>query len=325
MVRSVLGLVLFVGLVSAAVGDDKDPVKEKLFAAKQAYDAELKLFRKQGAEWFDKREDAARNDGNKKLVDQIKEERATFDETGELPKAAPAALRQKSATAKKTLDAAYSEAVKQYTKARKDPEAAAVEAEWKSFGTRTNSVDLLALVDTKVHAVLGDWKRDGESLVGVSGEKQARLQLPYEPGEEYDVAVRCKRVAGDDCFCLGLVVGGHQVLAQFDSLPGQGYLSGLDLVDMKSVGDNATTVKGQFLKLNQYSTLAYSVRSGKIDVSVNGKSIISYRGKFDSLSLHETAQIPNEKALFLFVGGKTSFQFDRVVVTPIKGRGKILK
>lgn len=116
------------------------------------------------------------------------------------------------------LEAAYSQAVKDYVKAKKDTEAAAVEAEWMTFANGTTSatgtsVDLLALVDTKAHTVSGEWKKDKKSLAGAApGNKSARLPLQYEPGEEYDLEVKCKRGAGGDSLCVGLVAGGRQVL-----------------------------------------------------------------------------------------------------------------
>src|SRR6266545_2641653 len=125
---------LIVVVLSCAAGaDDKDPVKEKLFAAKVAYDAEMSQYRKQAGEWFDRREEVARKAGDKMLVDQIKVERKTFDEDGELPKNVPAAIPQKQQSAKKALEGAYAQAVKEYLRAKKDDEAAAVEAEWKGF------------------------------------------------------------------------------------------------------------------------------------------------------------------------------------------------
>jgi hypothetical protein len=195
MIRSAVVLAFFGVAVCLSQADDRDPVKEKLFAAKVAYDGEMRQYRTQAGDWFDKREETARKDGNKKLVDQIKAERKAFDEDGELPKGAPADIQQKPALAKKALEAAYAEAVKDYTKAKKDVEAAAVEEAWKAFKD-AGKVDLLAIVDPKVHALSGDWKKDGATLVGTSVDKSARLQLPYEPGEEYDIEVKCKRVTG---------------------------------------------------------------------------------------------------------------------------------
>jgi hypothetical protein len=112
---------------------DKDPVKEKLFAARVAYDTETREFRKQVGEWFDKREAAARKAGDKKAIDQRKMDRKAFDADGELPRSAPAAMSQKQDKARKALESAYAEAVKTYIKAKKDDLAAAVEKERDNF------------------------------------------------------------------------------------------------------------------------------------------------------------------------------------------------
>ena len=146
-------LLASVVLLSAAVtasrsADEKDPIKDKLFTAKVAYDKEMSAFRKAATEWFDKREEVARKAGDKKTVDQIKTEREAFDGEGELPKTAPPALKQQPAAARKTLEAAYTQAVKDYVKAKKDDAAAAVEKELDTF-RRT---------DAKTAALLGTWK-----------------------------------------------------------------------------------------------------------------------------------------------------------------------
>jgi hypothetical protein len=65
-----------------------DPVKEKLDAAKAAYEAALEKYRASACDWFDKRERAARARGDKKSVDRIAEERQAFEEKDELPETA---------------------------------------------------------------------------------------------------------------------------------------------------------------------------------------------------------------------------------------------
>jgi hypothetical protein len=96
MIRSLCTVVLLVGTTYFGLAQDKDPVAEKLGAAKVAYEAELKNYRKEITEWFDKREEAARKDGNKKLVDQIKAERAAFEESGETPKGLAERMRTRN-------------------------------------------------------------------------------------------------------------------------------------------------------------------------------------------------------------------------------------
>src|SRR5262249_19835934 len=144
------------------------------------------------------------------------------------------------------------------------------------------------------------------------------------PGEEYDVEVKCKRTAGNETFGVGLVAGGRQVLAAIDSWPPD-YLAGLEAVDGKEVKSNVTTVKGQLLKNDQECTLTYSVRKEKIDIAAKGRVVPSFRGEFPRLSLYADYRVPSEKALLLFGGPRSSFLIDRFDVTPVKGKGMIIK
>jgi hypothetical protein len=73
------------GKREAALGND---AKEK------AYQADMAKFRQAVKVYLDKREDFARQNGNKKLVDEIKADRKAFEDRGELPKTMPAALKR---------------------------------------------------------------------------------------------------------------------------------------------------------------------------------------------------------------------------------------
>ena len=329
MVRRTVAVVVLVVCVCAARADEKDPVKEKLAAAKLAYDGEVQQFRKAVGEWLDKRETDARNAGDRKVVEQIKDERKSFED-GELPKGAPNALSQKPAQTKKAMEAAFAEALQAYTKANREDEAAVILEEWQAFSAKpflpkSAAIDLLALIDPKTHTVWGEWKKDGKVLVSVAGGRPPRLQMPYEPGEEYDIEVSCKRVEGNNSFNVGLVAGGRQFLAAFDGWPTQGYMSGLDFVDGKDVRDNPTTLKGPQFENDKNYTLGCSVRSGKIETSINGKVIVSYKGEFKRLSLGTSYRTPSDKALILFLGPHTSYHIDRIMLTPVKGKGTIIK
>ena len=331
MIRPAVVFVVLLGVACAAAGDEKDPVKEKLSKAKAAHDTELQQFRKQADEWFDKREDDARNAGDRKVVDQVKEERKSFADTGELPKTAPNTLSQKPALAKKALESAFAEAVQAYTKANREDEAAVVLEEWQEFSSKATAkpaaIDLLALIDTKTHVIAGKWEKDGKSFLATSTgyPDLARLQLPYEPGEEYDIEATVRRGKGPDYFAFSLVAGGRRVHAAVDTWPSKNFLSGFSEIDGKSFTENGTGVTGQFLKPDADHTVRASVRSEKIELLVNGKVISSYNGDFKGFSVHSDFRVPNEKALAVQIGPGTSYRIDRIVVTPVKGKGKIVK
>lgn len=117
-----------------ARGDDPDPVTAAYQKAKDAHQKELERLRKELLDALQKREDAARNDGNKKLVDQVKAEREAFEAGGALPKIVPTTgYRAGVKSANAGMLAAYKDAVKGYVKAKLDDKAAAAEAELKEF------------------------------------------------------------------------------------------------------------------------------------------------------------------------------------------------
>ena len=114
--------------------------------AKTAYEADVQKYRAAVAAWFDKREDMARKNGDKKAVDQVKSDRLAFEDKGDLPKTAPVVLKSQLASARSALDSAYRIAVREYTKSKRDDEADAVEREWEAFkaeAPRSTKFDLL--------------------------------------------------------------------------------------------------------------------------------------------------------------------------------------
>src|SRR4051812_30878057 len=99
-----LAAVVTMTLVADAQGDD--PIKTKLDKAKTAYASESKKFREEVGAYLDKREEAARKDGNKKLLDQTKEERKAFEERDEVPATTPKMVKQRLTMARAEMEKA---------------------------------------------------------------------------------------------------------------------------------------------------------------------------------------------------------------------------
>jgi hypothetical protein len=173
MARYLIGLVVcFVVANGSQLLAADDPIKAKLDKAKAAYKASLEQYRDAVAKYFDKQEEASRKEGNKKLLDQIKAERTAFQETGDLPRTAPGELKRKLAPARSALESADTAAVREYTKARKDDMATAVEKELEQFKHDGDApwVELFNSKDVKGwHASEGTratWRVTGGTLVG---------------------------------------------------------------------------------------------------------------------------------------------------------------
>jgi len=124
--------VLLCYFTSTTRGAQDDPISTKLDAGKKKYDAAIAKYREEAAASFTKREETARKGGNKKLVDQIKDEVTAFEETGELPLTSTV-LRKSRASAIKQMEDAYSLAIKEYTAAKKDDLATATDKDLKKF------------------------------------------------------------------------------------------------------------------------------------------------------------------------------------------------
>jgi hypothetical protein len=135
MARAVLfalGVVALLGPATRAAEDDL--VKAKLDKAKAVYDAQLDKLCGNLVKSLQDKEEAARKAGNKKLVDQVKTEREAFETRGDLPKSISTAnFTRDCKQARATLELAYTTAIKEYTKAKMDDEAAVVEKDLEAF------------------------------------------------------------------------------------------------------------------------------------------------------------------------------------------------
>jgi hypothetical protein len=125
--------VLFIACVCLVSRADEDPIKAKLDAAEKTHATELKRAQQALLDSFDEREKTARTKGNKKLLDQIKAERAAFTEREECPPTALVKYEQRHSTANGRMIAAYKAAIREYTKAKKDDKASATEISLETF------------------------------------------------------------------------------------------------------------------------------------------------------------------------------------------------
>jgi hypothetical protein len=136
----VLPSLVVVTLVAPA-RDDADPIKGKLDKAKAAFSAEQEKIRQDIGTYLDRREETARKAGDKKAVDLVKAERKAFEDNSELPATAPRVAKQLLVTARAAMERAYSAAVKEFTRAKKDEAAGLVEKEFQAFAKGLDPLD----------------------------------------------------------------------------------------------------------------------------------------------------------------------------------------
>lgn len=132
MYRPLIAAVWLAAILGPAQGAD-DPIGEKLKAAKAAHETEVTEFRKAVTALLDEREVKAREKGNKAEVDRLKAEGQAFVDKGAIPLNVPGALTSAHAASKSRMESAYTSAIKEYTKAKKDDLASKVQEEFDDW------------------------------------------------------------------------------------------------------------------------------------------------------------------------------------------------
>ena len=149
-------------LPSYLAAEDPDPTTARLERARASYQADVERLTSQVEDWFDKREGAARDRGDKPTVDQLKADRATFQQKGILPVGITPGVIQQWASARSKLEDAYRAAIKAYTQAKKDAEATAAEQALVRFRRTATGVTLPEWTRCRV---IGRWRREHDQQV----------------------------------------------------------------------------------------------------------------------------------------------------------------
>ena len=186
------------------------------------------------------------------------------------------------------------------------------------------AIDLLALVDVEKDSVSGKWSREEQTIVSPKAYG-ARLQIPFEPPEEYELVVIAEPLDEPNGLILGQRSGVHRalVLLNFAQAAGQP-LSAIENINGKNVGANATTVARPLFVKNRPSQVVCTVRKKSITVTCDGRELITWNGEPGQLSLSEYWKTPQENVLFLGAYD-CRYRFHRVTLTPLKGEGKPLR
>jgi len=184
-----------------------------------------------------------------------------------------------------------------------------------------NEVDLLALSDPKTCWTTGEWSNDMGKLLGPK-RYGARLQIPYSPPEEYRLVAIVEPLDKPNGLILGQRSGAHRFVTLLNYTPGQEGKSALENVDGRNVG-NETTFTGNVFRKDRLSQVIVTVRRADVTVSVDGRTILSWRGSPDRLSLSDYWKTPDPTALF--VGAyDCRYRFHRLSLETLSGDGRRL-
>lgn len=181
-------------------------------------------------------------------------------------------------------------------------------------GWPEEEIDLLKQTDPTQCWTAGDWTTREGTLVSPKGYG-ARLELPSSPRGAYRWTLIVEPLDTPNGLILGQRSAGHRFVTLLNYLTDGVYLSAIEEIDGRNVG-NETTFAEAIFRQNQLSQVIVTVRKDRVIVSVDGRTLINWEGKADRLSLSDYWETPNESALFLGAYD-CRYRFHRITLEPI--------
>lgn len=166
-----------------------------------------------------------------------------------------------------------------------------------------DAVELLPLIDP-TRAVVGTWQVEpaapgGEPTLLSPKEFGARIEIPHRAPNAYRLTVVVTPLDEPNGLVLGQRAATGRFLALLDFRLGDGRASALENVDGRNVQENPTRVDGAVFRRGRPALVVCTVRDDGVEVQVDGRPIIDWRGDPSRLSLAGYWATPDATALFL--------------------------
>lgn len=199
------------------------------------------------------------------------------------------------------------------------PLASGAEARRDSSASGRPRVDLLRPIDPNKDTIRGLSTLEGKVLLlGTNSQ----VQIPYEAPEAYDLTFVLQRLDLQGKLVVGLASGEHQFDVVLDNFHDGEHRSGLHNLDGRHVVDRDRDVRtGALLNNDAPMTLVYSVRPGKVRVTLDRKEVFSWEGEFKRLAVDARFRVPNRRAFF-FGNAISRFRVTRIELVCVTGRGR---
>lgn len=179
-------------------------------------------------------------------------------------------------------------------------------------------VNLLPLINSRNNAIAGIWTSDAG---GISSDANAtaRLRLPYEPPDQYDLHVEFARKSGNKAVILLLSHAGHS----FGWVMGTGNNSvcGFEMVDGKNATNSPVSVKrGSVLTNGEPCDCLVKVRDDSVAAYMNGQLVCFYKTDYSNLHISHPWSVGDGD--FLGVASDASpTLFEVIEVTEVNAAG----
>ncbi|MBI5819345.1 MAG: hypothetical protein HZA88_10185 [Verrucomicrobia bacterium] len=181
------------------------------------------------------------------------------------------------------------------------------------------AVNLMPLINPDTDAIRGKWSIQAGKLVSDT-EGWARIQIPYEPPEEYDFRIIITRSSGVNDVCQFFSQRGRPAMwiAAVNNT-----FCGFQMVGGKSVTGNQTTVRTEnCLKIGQTATSLLQVRKNGVKAYLDGKLVSQWATDFSDASLDTPFWSMPDKRLLGVGSHKSSFVYHRIELLEITGKGR---
>ena len=211
-----------------------------------------------------------------------------------------------------------------------------VGAKWVGFANATiatpvvtKSIDLLPLVDLKRDVIAGEWSitADGLAVKQLSDwNNEPRIQLPYQPPEEYDFEVEFTSVSGKGHVEQLLSSQSRSFAWLMNSVLQAGIKAGLETIDGTSLisRTDGTVMKPKLLENGptRYRSRV-EVRKRSLRAFLNDERLVDWGGDFNRLDIAKRNALRDTLNLGLAVNDR-GVTFHKIAVREVTGTGKLV-
>ena len=201
--------------------------------------------------------------------------------------------------------------------------------EWDSLDTPGPVAELLSSVNVERDSIEGAWSMAADGLAvmkAVPAENGApRLQLPYEPPEEYDFDLEFTPTAGNGDLKQILCAAGRQFEWTLDSgLANGGRKAGIEDIDGQHIKDRKDgNITREYLLTNgQRYHFRVEVRKDRVCGYLDGEKLLQWAGNYNRLTLPGHSTLRDARHLGLSTWDR-AVTFHKIEVREITGRGKL--
>jgi hypothetical protein len=189
----------------------------------------------------------------------------------------------------------------------------------KQADPTTGFINLLPIIDPAKDTVAGKWSIEKGALVS-SGEGEERIEIPYQPPEEYDYRITFTKT-GTNCVIQILSGMGTSFIWAMDA---KGFFT-FRYLKGTGIGSNKTSVqKPAGIKDNHRYTSLVRVRKNGVEALVENKLMTKWETDYSDVAGGPWWALKNSKLLGLGTGSsKTTFH--TIEVKEVGGSGKFLR